>query len=330
MSNCVVTDEFKALPRVLVLMATYNGEKYLREQIDSILNQKDVEVALFICDDCSTDGSFAIAQEYAQSDPRVFSRRNPTNVGVGMNFLNMVYDVEPNQYDYIAFSDQDDVWLDDKILIACEAISEEVHKTEAKRVEPFGVPVLYCSDLQNVDKNMLNPVHELRALNIDCARRTIPLIRNYYSGCTMVMNNSMLCLFQSQRLDQIFRIHDVWLALVARYCGNLIVDLDHARILRRITGNNTAGAILAGGDFAQASFAHLRNKPQNSFSKTAAQLYERFGCYMNESDAKMIKSFSIHRTSFFRKMYWALRPDFCGTTLKESIYQKVKLLLGRY
>ncbi len=316
-------------PSVLVLMATYNGERYLGEQIDSILKQEGVEITLQISDDCSTDGSYGLAQKYAQADSRVISYRNGSNVGVGMNFLNMLYDVDPDAYDFVAFSDQDDVWLDDKLAIACKAISSKVEMKNARSVEPFGIPFLYCSDLQNVNKDMKKPVYELRELGLKHDKRATPLLRNYYSGCTMVLNRPMVKLFQSYRLSEIFRIHDVWLALVARYCGNLIIDEDNARVLRRITGENVAGAITSGGDLANASFVHLNNEPRMQCSKTAQQLYEGFGKYMRVDDRKMVKSFASYRESLVSRLCWALRTDYCCTTFVETMYQKAKLLLGR-
>ena len=320
----------EALPRVLILMATYNGERYLRQQIESILNQKGVDVTLLITDDCSTDGSYEIAQKYAEFDSRVTSNRNEANVGVGMNFLNMLYDVEPGQYDYVAFSDQDDVWLDDKLAVACETIANEVAKPEAKCVGSFGIPVVYCSDLQNVNVELENPVLELRTLGLKHDMRATPLFRNYYAGCTMVMNRAMIELFQSYKLTKSYRIHDAWLALVARYCGNMVIDLESARILRRITGVNLCGANTSGGDLANVSLSHLNNKPERSFSKTAAQLYEGFGKYMSSEDGRMIKSFASYHESFFGRVRWALRTDYCGTTVAETMCQKAKLLMGRY
>ena len=327
-----ITDRIvvETLPKVLVLMATYNGERYLRQQIESILNQNGVDVTLLITDDCSNDASYEISLAFAESDKRVISKRNQENVGVGMNFLNMLYDVEPGRYDYVAFSDQDDIWLEDKLLIACKVIADEIDKPDVKHLDPFGVPVLYCSDLQNVDEDLQNPVMELKELGRNHCKKTNPLIRNYYSGCTMVMNNSMVVFFQSKRLDHIYRIHDVWLALVARYCGNLIVDLNNARILRRLTGNNAVGALVVGGDFAKASFCHLKNKSENNITRTAEQFYERFGKYISGEYIGMVRSFAKCRQSPIRRFMWALRPDFCGTTFAESIYQKAKLVLGRY
>ena len=103
--------ETKSNPTVLVMMATYNGASYLQEQVDSALGQKDVEVTLRICDDRSTDGTFALCERIAQNDPRVVPTQNEKNLGVGLNFMQMVYDDASLGYDYYAFCDQDDIWL---------------------------------------------------------------------------------------------------------------------------------------------------------------------------------------------------------------------------
>lgn len=330
MGHNLISCSSEVLPKVLVLMATYNGEKYLSQQIDSILNQKNVDVTLLICDDCSSDGSFRIAQNYSHDDARVVSKRNVANVGVGMNFMNMLYDVDTTQFDFVAFSDQDDVWLDDKLSIACKAISSKTSKPSARLINPFGVPVLYCSDLQNVDKNLDNPVWELRALGLNHDKRAIPLIRNYYAGCTMVMNISMVELVQSYKLNEVYRIHDAWLALIARYCGNLVIDLDNARILRRITGNNVVGVNSAGGDFANASFSHLAYDGGSRYSKAAWQLYLGFGRYMSPGDRDLVKSFATYKDSLIRRIAWIIRTDYCVTTITDSLLYKIKFLIGRY
>lgn len=324
-SNC---ESF--LPKVLVLMATYNGESYLREQIDSILNQKGVEVDLLITDDCSTDKSYEIAQEYALADRRVISKRNKANAGVGKNFINMLYGANSTEYDYVAFSDQDDVWLDDKLAVACRAIIKAEEIDDIKLIAPFGAPILYCSDLQNVDERLCNPVLELRALGLDHSGKALPLMRNYYSGCTMVMNRAMVELFQSSPITEPYRIHDVWLALVGRYCANFIIDEDHARILRRISGKNTVGALTPGADIRRSSLSRLKKKSEGRCSKTAKQLYDGFGKYMNPDDRDMVKSFSEYKESIIARFRWAARKDYRAPTKRETFLLRVKLMLGRY
>ena len=97
---------------VSVIMATYNGEKYLREQIDSILNQTYPIHELIIQDDCSKDSTPQIAQEYADRYPQVKFFRNPQNMGLNENFKTAAMHTTG---DLVAISDQDDVWYADKI-----------------------------------------------------------------------------------------------------------------------------------------------------------------------------------------------------------------------
>ena len=93
---------------VSVVMCTYNGEKYLREQMDSILAQTYPIHEIIVCDDCSTDGTMNILQEYATKFPFIKVHRNTRNKGCNQNFHDILVD-------YIAISDQDDIWFPKKI-----------------------------------------------------------------------------------------------------------------------------------------------------------------------------------------------------------------------
>ena len=171
---------------------------------------------------------------------------------------------------------------------------------------------------------------ELRPLGLKHDKKATPLFRNYYSGCTMVMNRSMVVLLQSQKLTKAYRNHDDWVALVARYCGNMVIDLGSARILRRITGKNVCGAMFSGRDLTNASFGHLSNKPNRASLKAGRQLYEHFGRYMSSKDRAMVKSFASYHESLGGRIRWALRTDYCGTTFVETMLYKAKFLLGRH
>lgn len=99
---------------VSVVMCTYNGEKYLREQMDSILAQTYPIHEIIVCDDCSTDGTMNILQEYATKFPFIKVHRNTRNKGCNQNFHDIFYQVS-KKVDYIAISDQDDIWFPEKI-----------------------------------------------------------------------------------------------------------------------------------------------------------------------------------------------------------------------
>lgn len=93
---------------ITVLMSTYNGEKYLKEQLDSILNQEQVDLKLLIRDDGSTDGTVNILKEYENSHTNI-KWYSGLNLGCGKSFFQLVLDAPKS--DYYAFVDQDDVWV---------------------------------------------------------------------------------------------------------------------------------------------------------------------------------------------------------------------------
>jgi glycosyltransferase involved in cell wall biosynthesis len=106
---------------ISIAMATYNGENYIREQIDSILNQTYQEFELIICDDCSTDSTWTILQEYEKKDHRINCQLNEKNIGFVKNFEKAI---RLSQGEYIAFSDQDDIWTSDHLEILLATIGK--------------------------------------------------------------------------------------------------------------------------------------------------------------------------------------------------------------
>ena len=91
-------------PRVLILLSTYNGEKYLRELLDSLFNQRDVDVTVFASDDISTDSTPQILEEYKQKFNLDY-RINKENKNFTYNFLDLIYDNKDSDFDYFALSD---------------------------------------------------------------------------------------------------------------------------------------------------------------------------------------------------------------------------------
>ena len=104
---------------ISIAMATYNGEKYIKEQLDSIIEQTISEWELIICDDCSTDGTFTILEEYAEKNSRIKIYRNEKNLGFKKNFEKAI---SLCSGEYIALSDQDDIWLPEHLEVLVKNI----------------------------------------------------------------------------------------------------------------------------------------------------------------------------------------------------------------
>ena len=109
---------------VSVVVCTYNGEKFLKEQLDSIINQTYPLHEIIIRDDCSTDNTWNIIEEYRSIYPNIIKCfQNENNLGYGTNFKEGMYQAKG---DYIVFSDQDDIWMPDKVEVLIKTIGNKL------------------------------------------------------------------------------------------------------------------------------------------------------------------------------------------------------------
>lgn len=211
---------------VCVLMSTYNGEKYIRQQIDSILNQKMVNVSLIIRDDGSSDKTIEIIDEFIKNDKRV-KLYCGDNVGACESFLNLIWNVGLD-YDYYALSDQDDYWMDNKIISAIESIN---NCNKEKRV--------YCSNVIVTDAE-LNPLHNRILEKKYEYSFGNSLLESKVTGCTVVMEKSFMVLLRQKKKPEKQYIHDWWIYKMATCYGTLIYDVN-AYMYYRQHDNNTIG-----------------------------------------------------------------------------------------
>ena len=213
-------------------MSTYNGSRYIRTQLDSIIAQNIVNKELLIRDDGSTDDTVAIIEEYQRkySWIRYYKEKN---IGVQKSFFDLLKQADSNA-DYIAFADQDDEWLPDKLKRAVEILENRDHQ----------IPLLYCSNKIITDEN-LQPIDVTVASPVKKTSFGNALVQNICTGCTAVINQSMVRMLQKnmpQDIDNII-MHDWWLYLTATCFGEVCYD-QNSYIRYRQHGSNTSGAML--------------------------------------------------------------------------------------
>lgn len=224
--------------KVAVMMSTYNGEKYVAEQIESILCQRDVEVELFIRDDGSSDATESILKEFAEKNANVHYDIKQ-NVGSAVSFMDLLYSVS-SEYDFYAFADQDDVWLEDKLYNAVLMLKEAdaflyASNQECTDKEMNSIGLRYSDD----DKIHLQPFEIMQ--------------RNMLAGCTMVLSREFFKLLKEDSRRPSYallklRMHDVWVAFIAALYGKLIYD-KRSFIKYRLHENNVVGAKPKGAIF---------------------------------------------------------------------------------
>ncbi|KAB1659469.1 glycosyltransferase [Pseudoclavibacter chungangensis] len=136
-------------PRIAVLLATHDGERFLAEQLASILDQRGAELTVFVSDDASRDGTLAILERFAADDPRVRILPPGTFGAAAPNFYRLLRDVDLTPFDYVGFADQDDLWAPTKLSRHIELLREHRADGVSSNVTAFhadGTRVLVRKD----------------------------------------------------------------------------------------------------------------------------------------------------------------------------------------
>ena len=217
--------------KVDILLATYNGEKYLKEQINSILNQTYKNIRLIISDDCSKDKTREILKEY-EKDERVEVHLQEKNLGYIQNFEYLLKQVKNNLY---MLSDQDDVWLPEKVEKSIQTLKEN------KADMVFG-------DLEVVDKNLKTIYPSFgdfmllnRKIKKEINSYKLNYLYNCVTGCTIISKKKFIKDILPVPHKSKYVAHDHWMALIVSLNKGKMVYMPEKYIKYRQHGNNQIG-----------------------------------------------------------------------------------------
>lgn len=217
--------------KIDILLPTYNGEKYLREQLDSILNQTYKDIRLIISDDCSKDMTVQILKEYEQKDDRIKVYVQQQNLGCVKNIEFLLEKVE-NPYYMLA--DQDDVWLPEKVEKSLEKLKQE------------NVDLVF-GDLEVVDqelKTMYPSFGDFMLLNRKIKKYInsdrLNYLYNCVTGCTLLARKKTLEKILPLPTKSKYVIHDYWMGLITSLNGK-VAYIPEKYIKYRQHGNNQVG-----------------------------------------------------------------------------------------
>ncbi len=298
------------MKKVTVLMSTYNGEKYLKEQLDSILNQQGVDVSLLIRDDGSTDKTRDILEEYSKNKKITWYFGD--NLKPALSFMDLIN--KTKETDYYALCDQDDVWLDNKLIKAINKL-EQYPNTQPNLY--YGLPII-------VDKK-LNTIHGIDDKRNKMMTFESSMISSNAIGCTMVFNYELLKLVRSKNPDYII-MHDAWIHKVCLlFNGNIIWDPNVAMLYRQ-HDNNVIGAHKSKIRLFKTIFFDKSCKRSN----TIKSLYK---CYKHEidEDKKTILELVVnYKKSFFKKNQLLFCKKIKTDSILKNMMFKISVLFGTY
>lgn len=259
---------------IAVVMAAYNGSTWIQEQIKSIFAQEDVEVTLFISVDISTDGTEALVDALASNNHRIVVLPHGQRFGgAAPNFYRLIKEVDFSGFDYAALTDQDDIWLSNKLIHACnvmEAAGTDAYSSNATAFWPDGRRMLIKKSQPQAEWDFL-----FEAAGPGC---TYVFSRKF----TMALQNNLIAKWNEV---QKIGLHDWLFYAYARANGYRWVIDDFSAILYRQHAHNQVGVnagmraffhrfnkIMAGWGFAQASkIAHVVGLDDDPFVKHWSQ-----------------------------------------------------------
>lgn len=281
------------MKKIEILLSTYNGEKFIREQLDSLLKQTYQDFKIIIRDDGSSDNTLKIIKEYASNfgDKIFIDTSCNKNLGPAKSFL---YLLQRSNADYIFFCDQDDIWVDKKVEICL------------KKIKDFeNMPTLIYSDLELIDsdENVLKKsFFKYKKFNPNKANYRNLCVQNIVTGCTVLINKKAINIAKKIDLNDFIIMHDHILAILISYYGK-ICFINEALVKYRWHGDN------------------FTNKKEINIKRIVKSYKNQSLSVYNITKDLLFYDFSICNFSFSAKIFFLFKNGFIKNGfIKNLIY----------
>ena len=307
---------------ILVLMSTYNGEKYLKVQLDSILSQLEVTTHFAIRDDGSSDGTFGILQQYKNEYPDRFDILiKGSNLGPSASFAELVSMAQIDKYSYFAFGDQDDYWMPQKLISGINKL---------KQMDSDG-PKLYLSNLSVTDENL--NVRFLVYKDKDVTPIPKCCFVDFYASCnTFVCNREALALMKDAKPHNDVYV-DVWYFFVCVFMGNVCYD-PNSYILFRRYGGNASGSREQGLKLLLKRLEKLKNMiiyNGGAMRRTMAiEMLNKYGNQLDTEKVHILKTIAEYQDSFYKKCKLIFDPKVKSRSMMRNFHMVIRVLLNQF
>ena len=301
---------------VTVLLSTFNGGTFLQQQLDSLYAQTYPQIRILARDDGSCDTTRMIL-EREQAGGRVELLAGHDNLGAAGSFFELLKQAARTHTRYVAFCDQDDVWLPEKLSRAVAMLS----------ANHDGRAAMYCSRLEIVDANLahLGYTPEQKRLGFGNA-----LIESVAVGCTIVLNREAIDLI-CEKMPASVLVHDWWCYLVLSCFGEIVFDRD-AHIKYRQHGNNTFGAANGQVDRLRRNLHRFvgRGDGREWQSRQASVFMATFGDRIPAARQRLLKLFVAAKSAWWPRLKLALSNDIWRQRKADNLAWRFLVLMNRF
>ena len=288
-----------------ILLATYNGEKYIKDQLDSILTQTYKKIRIYISDDCSTDNTPNILKEYASKYENINVIFQKKNIGSIRNFELLMTKVKDPYY---MLSDQDDVWYEDKIEKSFKRLNEENADLVFTDLEVVN------ENLKTVNMSFYTMMEKKAKIDKSINKKEFEYLYNSVTGCTILAKSYMIYNILPIPKNSKYVIHDSWIGLITSLNGK-IVFLNEPTIKYRQHGDNQIGTKKR----KYESFDEMRNL----FISVKLDLFKTY-IENNEKFPEYLKQLNIKGKKYFERIKSKKYFNFYGWNIFHKLYKNEK------
>ena len=289
--------------KVVVLLSSYNGEKYIQEQIDSILHQEgDFELDLWIRDDNSTDRTKEILKKYEKAGKLQWYTGK--NLGAAYSFIDLIKHCD--KYDFYAFSDQDDFWMPEKL------------QNGIRQIQLLNTAALYTGNAELVNAGLIS----LERCVYKIAPRTdfhTLVCAGGLLGCTMIFNNQLARFVQEQPCPSKIMMHDFYLAVLCAAVNGKIVYDSASYMKYRQHGRNVYGVPHGFGRTLLSRIRAIWTKPDVSIAEQAESLLSLSIGEIDKEKKKWLNTVAQYRTSLSHRIMLAATTRVSYVNRNQSI-----------
>ena len=287
-----------------IILPTYNGEKFIKEQIESILNQSHKNIRLLISDDCSTDGTIEILKKYKEKDNRIELYVQTKNLGVVKNIEFLLQKVTSNYY---MLSDQDDYWLPEKV----EKSLEKLKQNNADIV--FGDLEVVDEKLKTIYPSFNDFMKLTRKIKNNQNSYKLNYLYNCITGCTILAKKQTIEKIIPIPTQSKYLIHDHWIGIITSLNGK-IAYMPEKYIKYRQHGNNQIGTTKISHKFTQIE------EVRELFINVKLGVFETY-VQNNERFPENLQKLNIQALEYFKKIKQKKKFNFRNWGIFHKLYK---------
>lgn len=295
--------------KICILLSAYNGEKYIEEQLESLVGQQGVEIDILVRDDGSSDKTHEILDKWQEEG--LLRWYEGGNLGFAKSFMDLVQ--RAGDYEYYAFCDQDDIWLPEKLKRAVDMLSKIENDIK-----------LYCSNVYYYKNGeTYGGIHKQTPV----FDKYTSMVRNIAPGCSMVFSRRLKDLLAAAPPRRLIA-HDIWVFQSAMLLGEVVYDFTPTMLYRQHE-NNQIGQKVGRLDIWERRIKHLLNKNiRHEREQQAKEILYCFGDLLSVENRKICSVVACYRESLKNKINFLFDSRYAMETTLRSIYLKLRIIFN--